>query len=84
MRTTITLDPDTEALVKDLMQREGIGFKDAVNRAIRQGLGGSSRRRFRQRTVDMGWRADVDVDRALRLAGQLEDDALLRKLSEGR
>jgi hypothetical protein len=84
MRTTITLDPDTEALIKDLMQREGVGFKEAVNRAIRQGLGSSTRRRFRQRTVDMGWRAEVDVDKALLLAGRLEDDALLRKLAEGR
>jgi len=84
MRTTITLDADTEALVKELMQREGIGMKEAVNRAIRQGLGMATRRRFRQRTVDMGFRGEIDADKALVLAGRLEDEAILRKLAEGR
>ena len=35
MRTTITLDPDVEALVKRLMRDRGLSFKEAVNAANR-------------------------------------------------
>jgi hypothetical protein len=35
MRTTITLDPDVEQLVKRAMRERGISFKAAVNDAIR-------------------------------------------------
>ena len=38
VRTTITLDPDTELLVKRAMRERGISFKEAVNDAIRAGL----------------------------------------------
>jgi hypothetical protein len=36
MRTTITLDPDTEALVRREMARSRMSFKRAVNDAIRR------------------------------------------------
>lgn len=35
MRTTVTLDPDTEALVRRRMTERGATFKQAVNDAIR-------------------------------------------------
>ncbi|MBM3674540.1 MAG: ribbon-helix-helix protein, CopG family [Actinobacteria bacterium] len=86
MRTTVTLDPDTEALVKELMQREGLSFKEAVNRAIRAGLtpAAGRRARFRQRSFAMGERAGIDYDRALQLAGRLEDDEIARKAALGK
>ena len=85
MRTTITLDPDTEALIKESMQREGATFKETVNRAIRAGLAQRGRKHtFRQRTVAMGFNPDIPYDKALRLAGQLEDQEILRKLSMGK
>jgi hypothetical protein len=83
MRTTVTLEPDTEALVRELMTREGIGFKEAINRAIRLGLAPSPRRRFRQRTFAMGFRPDIPYDKALQLAGDVEDRELLRGLARG-
>jgi hypothetical protein len=84
MRTTVTLDPDVEALVKQLMQERGISFKEAVNQAIRAGLGRRTRRRFRQRTFAMGFRPDIPYEKSLRLAGELEDQEILRKLSVGK
>jgi len=84
MRTTVTLDPDVEALVKQLMQERGISFKEAVNQAIRAGLGRRTRRRFRQRTFAMGFRPDIPYDKSLRLAGELENQEILRKLSVGK
>ena len=81
MRTTITLDPDVEALVKESMSQRGLTFKQAVNQAIRAGLrprrGGG---RFRTPTFDMGFDPSLPWDKALRMAGALEDDELARKL----
>jgi hypothetical protein len=81
MRTTVTLDPDTAAAVQRLMRERRITFKQALNDAVRAGLT-SSRRRSTRRTesVHMG-RASIPIDRALRLAGELEDEELARRLA---
>jgi len=42
MRTTITLDPDTEAFLRREMARTHVNFKRAVNDAIRRGLDAAS------------------------------------------
>lgn len=80
----MTLDPDAEALVKQAMRERGISFKEAINLAVRMGLGRSGRRRFRQRSFALGFRPDIPYEKALRLAGELEDQELLRKLSLGK
>ena len=81
MRTTVSLEPDTNAAVRRLMRERGLTFKEALNEAIRAGM---ARRRstppFRTRTADMG-RPQIPLDRALRLAADLEDDELMRKLA---
>lgn len=41
MRTTITLDPDTAALIRKALKESEISFKELVNKAIRQGLQGN-------------------------------------------
>jgi hypothetical protein len=84
LRTTVTLDPDTRLLVERAMRERGVSFKDAVNEAIRAGLGRSPEGP-RTYTVarDLG-PARVDLTKALQLAGQLEDDAIARRLAEGR
>lgn len=80
MRTTITLDPDTAALVRRRMMERGISFKQAVNEAIRAGLSEAPRgKRFRTEPADMG-EALVDLTKALQLAGELEDEELLRRM----
>jgi len=82
MRTTVTLDPDTEALVKRLMQERGISFKQAVNQAIRVGLTTTPDEAPAETpTFRMGFRPEVPWDNALRLAGELEDDDLVRRLA---
>jgi hypothetical protein len=79
MRTTITLEPDVEALVKRLMRERGLSFKEAVNTAIRAGAARPTSA-FRTPTFDMG-EPLVDLTKALRLAGELEDEELLRRLA---
>ena len=84
MRTTVTLDPDVQALLKEKMSASGLTFKAAVNQAIRAGLSPKSSKPFRQRTFAMGFRPNVSYDKALQIASSLEDEELLRKLSQGR
>ena len=84
MRTTVTLDPDTRLLVERAMRERGLSFKEAVNEAIRAGLGRRPGEPSGFTVVrDLG-PARVDLTKALRLAGGLEDDALARRLAEGR
>jgi hypothetical protein len=84
VRTTVTLDPDARLLVERAMRERGLSFKEAVNEAIRAGLGtGGTGPRAYTTPRELG-PAKVDLTHALRLAGQLEDDAVARRLAEGR
>ncbi len=84
MRTTVTLDADTEALVRRLMRDRNLSFKEAVNDAIRAGLVGEKRgARFRTRSAPLGT-PGVNLDRALQLAAQVEDDEMVRKTRVGK
>ena len=85
MRTTVTLDPDTRLLVERAMHERDMTFKEAVNVAIRIGLGGHSRGDRPAATIprDMG-EPHLDLTRALEIAGELEDEQIVRKLAEGR
>jgi hypothetical protein len=85
MRTTVTLDPDSEALVKRLMRERAMSFKQAVNHAIRAGLAGSTQAGpARTPTFRMGFEPAIPWDKALRLAADLEDDELTRRLAARR
>ena len=83
MRTTVTLEPDVAATVKQLMRDEDIGFKEAVNRLIRAASRPARPDPFRTKTSNMG-QASVDLDKANALAGALEDEEILAKLAAGR
>ena len=82
MRTTVTLDADVAAKLKAAARQQGISFKQALNQAVRAGLGPVRRssRRFTQLTQPMSLRPGVDLDKALRLASALEDEEVVRKL----
>lgn len=83
MRTTVTLEPDVEAFVKRSMRERGITFKEAVNEAIRAGMGGRSSDAMPLLPAhDMG-EPVIDVTKALRLAGELEDQELSARLPRG-
>lgn len=82
MRTTVTLDPDTELVVRELMKARGVSFKQALNDAIRAGRSGRVEVSFSTREVTLGT-PTADLDRALAFAGELEDAALVRKMQRG-
>lgn len=84
MRTTVTLDPDAEALIRKVMSERGLTFKQALNSALRADLTGdpgAASRPLRQKTFAMGLRPEVGLDKALSLAAELEDEEIARKLS---
>lgn len=79
MRTTVTLDPDTEQLVRRRMRERGVSFKQALNDAIRGGGVATPAQPFSTRTAAMG-ESRVNLDRALQIAADLEDDELIRRM----
>lgn len=83
MRTTVTLDPDTEQIVRRRMRERGQSFKQALNDAIREGAAaGAPTEPFRTEVASMG-ESRVNLDRALQIAADLEDDDLIRKMRSG-
>jgi hypothetical protein len=84
MRTTITLDPDVEELVRREMHERRVSFKQAVNDGLRSGLRDTgSGEAFETPTFDLGT-PRANLDRALALAGALEDEERLQRLAAGR
>lgn len=83
MRTTVTLDPDTEQIVRRRMRERNQSFKEALNEVIRAGAAaGRAPRPFRTEVASMG-EPTVNLDRALQLAADLEDDELVRRSRSG-
>ncbi|MGH2947415.1 MAG: antitoxin [Solirubrobacteraceae bacterium] len=82
MRTTVTLDPDVAVKLRAVARERDVPFKVALNDAVRAGLDArrATSRPYRVPARDMGVRPGIDLDRAMRLAGELEDAELLRKL----
>ena len=78
----MTLDSDTEQMIRRRMRRDKTSFKQALNDAIRDGCGTPSDTPFHTPTASMG-RPRVNLDRALQLAAELEDDELMRRMNAG-
>jgi hypothetical protein len=85
MRTTITLDPDVEQMLKKVLRERDVTFKEAVNDALRDGLRGTSsggkRTRFRQQTFSLGTGQAFRWDKALEMASAIEDEEVIRKMA---
>ena len=81
MRTTVTLDADTESLLRDAMRQRGQTFKQALNEAVRRGLAGmaleTERPPFNQRSFPMGLRAGYDVGKLSALEAEMDAEAFL-------
>ena len=82
MRTTVTLDDDVAAAVQRVAAERGLSFKAALNSLLRHGLVADSpaSRRYVMPSRSLGLRAGVGLDKALQLAGELEDEEIIRKL----
>jgi hypothetical protein len=85
MRTTVTLDPDVESLLRKEVRRRGSPFKQVLNDAIRAGLRNVNRRNeaFEPLTFDMG-KPRMDLTKAVALAAELEDEELIARYRRSR
>ncbi|MEJ7717816.1 MAG: hypothetical protein WKF31_07505 [Thermoleophilaceae bacterium] len=86
MRTTVTLEPDVEALVRALMREHGLSFKQAINRAIRDGDSAEGGRQpVRTPTYRMGFDPAVRWDKALQPCRRARGRrASVRRLATGK
>lgn len=85
MRTTVTLDPDVESMLRKEVHRRSEPFKQVLNNAIRAGLRNMKRRdeAFEPLTFDMG-KPRVDLTKAASLAAELEDDEIISRYRRSR
>ncbi len=83
MRTTVTLDPDTEQMLRKRMRERGLSFKEALNEAIRSGLTSTTGAPAPLPTGNLGL-PTVNLDKALQLAAELEDEEIVRKMRLGK
>ena len=84
MRTTVTLDPDVEKMLRNSIRERGVSFKQALNEAIRTGLTRGKQPRtasFVQKSFRLGPVPDFRWDKALAMADAIEDQELTRKLA---
>jgi hypothetical protein len=84
MRTTVTLDPDVERLLRNSMRERGVSFKQALNEAIRSGLTRVNRRssrHFVQKSFPLGAEQYFRWEKALAVADAIEDEEISRKLA---
>jgi hypothetical protein len=81
VRTTVTLDPDVERLLKEEAHRTRQSFKEVLNNAVRQGLRSSGPRKrqksFPIKARPMGLRTGIDPARLTEVADDLEVEAFL-------
>ena len=89
MRTTVTLDPDVEKLIRDKMHRSRQSFKMTLNDAIRNALGKSNlpsnRAKFVVKSRAMGVLPGIDPADLADLDTDIEVDRFkvtTRKLRE--
>ena len=82
MRTTVTLEPDVEKLLRDAMARGKRSFKQVLNDAVRHGLAGrrgGSEPRFEVRARPMSLRPGLDPARLRDIDDELEVAEFVRK-----
>lgn len=87
MRTTVTLDPDVAAKLKATARESGVSFKEALNSTVRRGFerGEKTPRPYRlPHTQRLEAKPGVNLDKALQLAGEMEDAETIRKLRLGK
>lgn len=80
MRTTVTIEPDVERLLRQAMQQTGESFKAALNRALRRGLAGavpSTGEPFVVEAQSLGLRSGIDPTKMNQLNDDLEVEAYL-------
>jgi hypothetical protein len=86
MRTTLTIEDTLASELKKRALETGKPFKQVVNEILLSGLQTQSQRKpqsYRLKPASLGMPlTDIDLTKALRLADELEDNAILAKLEQ--
>ncbi len=81
MRTTVTIDPDVEELLRHATSGSGMSFKEALNDGLRRGLAhlvpAGTIAPFVVEARPMGLRAGLDPIKLHDLAGDLDAEAFV-------
>jgi hypothetical protein len=82
MRTTVRIDDDLLRQLHRQARDEKASLTQVVNRAIRRGITAraTKTKRFKQKTFDMGLPL-VNLDKALSLAYEWDDDETIKRMS---
>jgi hypothetical protein len=82
MRTTVTLDPDVERLLKEKARQSRQSFKQVLNNAIREALrdepAAAQSKTFKVKARPLRLRAGIDPARLAEVADDLEFEASLK------
>jgi hypothetical protein len=82
MRTTVTIDPDTEHLLKEEAARTGHSFKEVLNQSIRRALSQPSAGRVAVEPIFAApFPAEFESESMNRLADALDDEETIRELA---
>ena len=85
MRSTVRIDDDLMIELKERARRENVSQTRMLNRLLREGIQASSghratKRLYKETTIAMGT-PRVELDKALALAADLDDEEILRKMA---
>lgn len=85
MRTTVRIDDDLMRELKHRAEQTKLSLTRLLNQVLRQGLAAPPKKRapFHQKTYDLGVPL-VNLDKALSLAFEWEDEEIMRKMAEGK
>lgn len=84
MRTTLTIEDGAMRELRRFAAKEGLSLKEAVNRALRAGLAAMERpvrRRARRSPVFAMGTPTCALDKALQIAGEMENEEIVRKVA---
>lgn len=85
MRTTLTIDEDVAHRIRELMRERDLSFKVAVNDLLRRGLRAEQvTEPYESPILELGVQPGIDLDKALVIAGELENAELVRKSELGK
>ena len=87
MRTTLKIEDDLAGLLKRHATESGVSFKEAVNRAIRAGLGTAPSKARREPVVktvshSFGFKVGIDLIKLGKLSDELEANAFVVSLDK--
>ena len=85
MRSTVRIDDDLMMELKELAHREHVSQTRMLNRLLPEGIQASRQRRakkdlYKETTIAMGT-PRVELDKALALVADLDDEEILRKVA---